>query len=161
VPRPDRIDNRGAAGLSEKKAPEPAKSARLRFRLCRFPAPSRRWNFDDHWIILEKPLLDILPLGGWDHARPPSNACGFVVLGHYVAEVVEYSDSGGAVGSLKMKLRSRQVCFCHEVFVILDGRISPAGYKSFRCIPYVELCRRWLFLHTHLTTETLNPLSRS
>ena len=44
-------------------------------------------SFDDHRIILEKPLLDILPLGGWDDPRPPGNACEFhIVLGHYVAE---------------------------------------------------------------------------
>ena len=41
------------------------------FRLCRFLSAGWRWNFDDHRIILEKPLLNILPLGGWDHARPP------------------------------------------------------------------------------------------
>ena len=105
------------------------------FRLCRFLAAGRRWIFDDHRIVLEKPLLDILPLGGWDHPRPPGNACGFIVLGHYVAEVVEYSDSRGAFGFLKMKLLSRLVYFCHEEFVILDGRNSPAGYRSFRFMP--------------------------
>ena len=105
------------------------------FRLCRFLAAGWRWNFDDHRIILEKPLLDILPLGGWDDPRPPGNACGFVVLSHYVAEVIEYSDSGGAFGSLKMKLQSRLVYFCHEEFVILDDRNSPAGYRSFRFMP--------------------------
>jgi hypothetical protein len=35
----------------------------------RFLAAGRRWNFDDHRIILEKPLLDILPLGGWDNCH--------------------------------------------------------------------------------------------
>jgi hypothetical protein len=116
----------------------PSDSFRNVFRLCRFLAAGWRWNFNDHRIILEKPLLDVLPLGGWDHPRPPGNACGFVVLGHDVAEVVEYSDSGGAVGFLKMKLRSRLVYFCHEEFVMVDGRTSPAGYKSFRVMP---LCR--------------------
>jgi hypothetical protein len=34
-----------------------------------------------------------------------------------------------------MKLLSRLVYFCHEEFVILDGRNSPAGYRSFRFMP--------------------------
>jgi hypothetical protein len=100
------------------------------FRLCRFLAASWRWNFGDHRIIPEKPLLDILPLGGWYHSCPPGNTCGLVVFGHCVAKVVEYSDSEGAFGSLKMKLLSRLVYFCHEESAVLDGRKSPAEYRS-------------------------------
>lgn len=86
-------------------------------------------NFDDHRIIPEKPLLDTLPLGSRDHPRPPCNARGFVVLGHGVAEVVEDSDSGGAVGSLEMKLLKRLVWFWHESVIIDDARTSSAGYR--------------------------------
>jgi hypothetical protein len=109
----------------------PSDSCRNMFRLCRLLAADRSWNWGDDRIILEKPLLDILPLGRWDHARPPCYTCGFVVLGHYVAEVVEYSDSGCRGRFLEMELRSRLVCSCHGGASYWTTGLLPPGTGFF------------------------------